>query len=1198
MKRPELIRVGALALLLLFLLQSALPVSASAGAAAEPAGEEDTAVREEDLISIRTAEDLLSLAKSCTLDIWSQGKTVVLEADISLAGVDFLPIATFGGTFDGRGHVISGLKITGSVSPAGLFGILQESALVRDLTVSGTVAPSGDNDAAGGIAGRSFGKLVNCTVRGVVSGSSRLGGVVGLNEAGGQLINCSFQGAVTGEHYVGGIVGWNAGSVIQCVNSGSINTTVVDVHIDYSDLSLKQLNSTENMPAGTDIGGIAGFSTGLLQSCGNTGSVGYEHMGYNVGGIVGRQSGYLDGCVNTGTVRGRKDVGGVAGQLEPQVTLKYSEDTLSDLWDELDTLEELMDRTLRDAEGASDAVSGGMSGLTASVGTAKDTAVSLTDAMTEWANGNMEQINDVSARLSWVLNRMGPVMDDLGDALKQTEIASGQFSDALDETRLAGEWGDKAVIALKAALTDLQNAARHGRDAYAHLESAMTHLENSLGDTAKTTAALKELATALSELSGAFSRVAEATANIGNALSGAGGVDASVLEQIQTELEVIAEGLREMGNAAQRGSEALNTLAEQFNAAEMEMAWKELRNAGDDLKLAGGELDKAVTDLKQTLTYLEEAGAHGSNAVSHLSQASQTMGKAASLLRHATEQTADILRELAEKPAIRFTPIGSDLTERGRALDDALSRMLSQVDALNSTMSASSDVLLADLRAINRQVGVVIDLLRQGSEQTQKEETSGHFEDISDQELYDDQTWGRISGARNTGTVEGDINVAGIAGSIAIEYDFDPEDDLTESGSRSLDFRYQTVAVVTDCVNEGAITAKKNCAGGITGRMDLGTVYACQGYGAVTSSSGDFVGGIAGQSDSAIRDCFAKCILSGGSYVGGIVGAGEENSVTQGCYALVRIADYEQYAGAVSGAENGKFSGNYFVSEDLAGLDRVSYAGKAEPIPYSDLLLVENLPTEFRRFTLTFVAEEKTLQTGFFDYGASLDESVYPDLPQKDGYYVRWDREELKNLSFDTVVTAVYTPYISALENTLCREDGRPIFFIQGRFQEGDRVGITAQTLTPAAFGVASGDVKTALESYFSFLREGRWPSMTVNREVVEQWRIEIPEDGLPAHTVRYLAPDGETDRLAVYVRQGGQWSRAEHEVFGSYLVFSVTGEQAEVAVVSTLTVWWAWLIALVLVLLLIVLAVWLIRRGRRRRRAAGERRKAAAKTG
>lgn len=58
-------------------------------------------------------------------------------------------------------------------------------------------------------------------------------------------------------------------------------------------------------------GGITGFSTGVLQSCKNTGPVGYEHVGYNVGGIAGRQSGYLNGCTNQGVILGRKDVGGL-----------------------------------------------------------------------------------------------------------------------------------------------------------------------------------------------------------------------------------------------------------------------------------------------------------------------------------------------------------------------------------------------------------------------------------------------------------------------------------------------------------------------------------------------------------------------------------------------------------------------------------------------------------------------------------------------------------------------------------------------------------------------------------------------------------------------------------------------------------------------------------------------------------------------
>ena len=52
--------------------------------------------------------------------------------------------------------------------------------------------------------------------------------------------------------------------------------------------------------------------------------------------------------------------------------------------------------------------------------------------------------------------------------------------------------------------------------------------------------------------------------------------------------------------------------------------------------------------------------------------------------------------------------------------------------------------------------------------------------------------------------------MAGIVGSMAIEYDFDPEDDLIQEGDRSLDFRYQTKAVVASCINTGEITGKQD----------------------------------------------------------------------------------------------------------------------------------------------------------------------------------------------------------------------------------------------------------------------------------------------------------------------------------------------------------------------------------------------------
>ena len=77
-----------------------------------------------DTIYIDSASDFVSFAKSCALDTWSAGKTVILRADISLAGMDYTPVAAFGGTFDGGGHTISDLNLTGSYSPAGLFAVI------------------------------------------------------------------------------------------------------------------------------------------------------------------------------------------------------------------------------------------------------------------------------------------------------------------------------------------------------------------------------------------------------------------------------------------------------------------------------------------------------------------------------------------------------------------------------------------------------------------------------------------------------------------------------------------------------------------------------------------------------------------------------------------------------------------------------------------------------------------------------------------------------------------------------------------------------------------------------------------------------------------------------------------------------------------------------------------------------------------
>ena len=187
----------------------------------------------------------------------------------------------------------------------------------------------------------------------------------------------------------------------------------------------------------------------------------------------------------------------------------------------------------------------------------------------------------------------------------------------------------------------------------------------------------------------------------------------------------------------------------------------------------------------------------------------------------AGEALQGIADTLTQSPSISFTPVDSSVAEQGGALTSAISDINSTVSSLQGSVASATGTLASNIQAINTQVGVINGLIQQSVEEVQSKTDEAPVTDISDEDA-EQATTGRISASVNYGEVKGDGNVAGIAGSVAIEYDFDPEDDLTESGEQSLNFEYNTLAMVLDCVNKGAVTAKKDNAGGIVGRMDVG----------------------------------------------------------------------------------------------------------------------------------------------------------------------------------------------------------------------------------------------------------------------------------------------------------------------------------------------------------------------------------------
>ena len=1063
-------------------------------------------------ITIRTPEDLVELSRRCSLDSWSRGKTVVLSADLDLSDVEFSSIPTFGGTFDGQGYTISGLTITGSGNVRGLFRYLQSGGVVQNVSLEVTIEPTDLQDSLGGLVGNNRGSVRNCTVTGSIQGETNIGGIIGVNESSGKIINSTFSGSVTGEHYVGGIAGQNLGSILQCVNQGKINTVAVEGEADLEDLDSRPLNSTENLPACTDIGGITGFSTGVLQSCKNTGPVGYEHVGYNVGGIAGRQSGYLNGCTNQGVILGRKDVGGIAGQLEPEIFLRYGEDLLNQLWSELGTLGDQVDHLLSDLNSTNTSTTAQLQTLSSHAGTAQDAAGELMDAAKDWANGNLSTVNDLSARISWSLQQLEPILETLRPLPEELTDAVDALEEGLDQAEQAGDLASDAGQSLRTALQEALRAADHMNEGLEHIRASQDALKSALGDPNEIKLALEQMAKGIGQLGDgtvAFSEAMEHLRDGWAALPDVSSIDAflQAFEDLSTAGTSTANGLKNIQKAFIRLKDTITANGDPTEA--LKTALQELQKAAASFQSGADQLQTAGKHLLSALDTLEDAGIYLDGVVDAFRDAGDAFNNAFSRLGEGADAFHEMVKTLAEEPSIQFTPIGSDMTARGDALDAALSDLLGSADDLGDLLSQSSDTILGDLSAVSQQLQSITDLLRQETS-LKKSGEGDRIEDISDQVDGRSQRTGCLSDARNEGVVKGDVNVAGIAGSMAIEYDFDPEDDLVEVGDRSLDVRYQTKAVVLSCINLGEVTGKKDDAGGIVGRMDLGQVSHCENYGSVSSADGSYVGGIAGASWGSIRDSWARCTLSGDHYVGGIAGYG---STLKNCHTLITLQEGSAYVGTVAGSVDpeGTVTGNTFTQEALGAIDGISYAGQAEPVTFG-ALCAAGAPETFAQLELTFRADGKEDAVVPFQYGKGI--ARLPEIPAKKGYSAAWPDLDYSHLTASQTLEAIYTPYTSSLT------DGGdlPDILVDGSFSAQAKVSHTTK--------------ETAWTDSKGESHQGTAYTVTVKDPVLDA----------VSYTVHCRLPEAN-GRYAVWVQTGENWQRQDSEKDGSYLLFPSTEE-------------------------------------------------------
>lgn len=86
--------------------------------------------------------------------------------------------------------------------------------------------------------------------------------------------------------------------------------------------------------------------------------------------------------------------------------------------------------------------------------------------------------------------------------------------------------------------------------------------------------------------------------------------------------------------------------------------------------------------------------------------------KALNRLDQVVRGLEELTRKQADKPEIKIDPIGSDLTEKGSQLQNAMDALLDSGEALNQLLSDSADTLIADLKAVNNQFRSITNLIR------------------------------------------------------------------------------------------------------------------------------------------------------------------------------------------------------------------------------------------------------------------------------------------------------------------------------------------------------------------------------------------------------------------------------------------------------------------------------------------------------
>ena len=830
--KKRIIQAGLSLILIIMTVISIMPINVSA---------EDSL----NVIEISRVNELIEFANKCKYDSYSKDKIVKLTADIDVSGSDFKGISYFAGTFDGGSHIISGFNVDYKGSDFGFFRYIAESGFITNLNISGSINVTGSQENIGGIAGVNKGVINESSFSGKVNASTATGAIAGYNHENAKIVSCTSDADILATNQTGGIAGVNDGLISSCTSKSRVNTQELDTTLDIGGVDVGTLNLTQNVIDRNDMGGIAGESTGIISDCVNYGKIGFAHTGYNVGGIAGKQSGKVITCSNEGEIYGRKDVGGIVGQAEPDIESEYLNDRVDDVQSSIDIINSTLNNMSSSMNNAS---------------------------------------SDVKSYTENIIDQYNELLDKLQDKLNGNNDNDEKIEDFVDDIS-----------------KDIENST-----------------------------------------------------------------------------------------------------------------------VADDI--------------------------------------------------HGVADTVD-----------------SEI----RTIADSIERISAQIKNIGNTVTETMDVVTSD---------------------------DDYIEDISSADSAQNSD-GVIAKSVNRGAVHGDINAGGIAGTMNVEYDVDPEYDLDITETTNVRLRSTVSDVVIYCINYGEVNSKKDCAGGIVGLQELGLVYGSEGYGTVKSETGNYAGGIAGNSASAITDSYSLCNVESEDYTGGICGKGY---TMQNCISIPAILGDGEAKGSLAGIieSDGEVSTNIFVNDIYGGIDDINYSGKADSASYEAVMAMENIPDGFHRVTLVFKADGNVIDTKNIAYNANLGVSELPSIPDKDGFYAQWPENIVsKPILQNTVVEAEYHVWIESVAGDIASQNDKPLFIAEGKFYDD-----TSIQMAECDTDLPDGDVVYAYN-----------------------WSLEHLHDKIyDAVKAHFYVPD-TSGKNEIWYRETGSdaWTLAETTEDGSYLVADIPYEAA-----------------------------------------------------